>query len=164
MLRWRLISGAALVALLVALCWLDARAGRPGIFLAPLVIALCVLATGELLQMFRARGGNPLAWAMFAGTMLPVLASCYRSFWPDGPLSRLGWLACGLAARPGHAARRRNGGYGSSENSAGKTTVNLALAALSILYLGGLLGFLIQLRLLPGAGDANLGLAAPSCR
>ena len=148
-----------MVTLLVALCWLDARAARPGIFLAPLVVALCVLATGEMLRMFRARGGNPLAWAMYAGTLLPVLASCTSVFSPDSPIGRLGWLACGFAAGlvvplVGEMAR-----YCSTEESAGKSTINLALAALSILYVGGLLGFLIQLRLYPGAGEVNPGLA-----
>jgi phosphatidate cytidylyltransferase len=51
------------------------------------------------------------------------------------------------------------GRYGRADESPGRSTVNLALSALSILYVGGLLGFLIQLRLTPADGEANPGLA-----
>lgn len=158
MLRWRLISGTVIVTILVALCWLDARAERPGIYLAPLAVVLCVLATGELLQMFRARGGNPLAVTMYVGTLLPVAASCVPVFWPDGPVSRLGWLSCGLATGLAVLVLGEMWRYGRAEKFPGKPTGNLALAALSVLYVGGLVGFLVQLRLLPGSGELNLGL------
>lgn len=151
-----------MVTLLAALCWLDARADRPGIFLAPLVVVVCVLATGELLRMFRAGGGNPLAWAMYAGTLLPVLAACapiaWREYPEDCPVGRLGWLACGLAAGIVVALVGEMCRYGSQATKPGTTIGNLAMTALSILYVGGLLGFLIQLRLFPGTGEVSLGL------
>jgi phosphatidate cytidylyltransferase len=162
-LRWRLISGSVMVTLLVALCWLDVWADRPGIFLAPLVVVLCVLATGEMLRMFRACEGNPLAWVVYAGTLLPVLAACAPIAWSeypdDCPVSRLGWLACGLVAGFVVALVGEMWRYGSEETAPGTTIGNLALAALSITYVGGLLGFLIQLRLFPGTGEAGLSLA-----
>lgn len=162
MLRWRLISGSVMVTLLVALCWLDARAARPGMFLAPLVVVLCVLATGEMLRMFRAGGGNPLAPVVYVATLLPVLAACAPIAWREYPenclVSRLGWLACGLAAGIVVALVGEMSRFGSQQNSAGTTTANLALAALSITYVGGLLGFLIQLRLFPDTGEVNPGL------
>ena len=43
MLRWRLLLGTLLIAALVALCWLDASATAPGIWLLPLVIVVTVL-------------------------------------------------------------------------------------------------------------------------
>jgi phosphatidate cytidylyltransferase len=46
-----------------------------------------------------------------------------------------------------------------ADQSAGKSTVNLALAAFSVLYVGGLIGFFIQLRLLSGSDGAIVGLA-----
>ncbi len=158
MLRWRLISGAVMVTLLVALCWLDARAERPGIYLAPLVLVLCVAATEEILRMFRARGGSPLAGALYVSALLPVLVSCLPIFWPGSPIGPLGWLACGLAVGLVVSLVGEMGRYGRTEKATGKTTSNLALAALTILYVGGLLGFLIQLRLYPGAGEVNPGL------
>jgi phosphatidate cytidylyltransferase len=152
-----------MVTLLVALCWLDAWADRPGIFLAPLVAVLCVLATGEMLRMFRAQGGNPLAWVVYVGTLLPVLAACAPIAWSeypdDCPVSRLGWLACGLVAGFVVVLVGEMSRYGSKENVPGTTIGNLALAALSIIYVGGLLGFLIQLRLFPGTDEAGPGLA-----
>ena len=151
-----------MIALLVALCWLDARADRPGIFLVPLVIALCVLATGELLQMFRACGGNPVPWAMYVGTLLPVLVSYLPTFLPDDSFGLLRRFDIGLAlglvlglAVPLAAEMWR---YGRSDNSAGQSTLNLAYACFSILYLGGLMGFLVQLRMLPGIAYVNWGL------
>ncbi len=152
-----------MVTLLVALCWLDARAARPGIYLAPLVVLLCVLATGEMLRIFRAGGGKPLAWVVYVGTLLPVLAACAPLAWSEYPeecpVSRLGWLACGLAAGLVVALVGEMCRYGSEEHPPGTTIGNLALAALSTLYVGGLLGFLIQLRLFPGAAEASPGLA-----
>ncbi len=152
-----------MVTLLVALCWLDEQADRPGTYLAPLVVVLCVLATGEMLRMIRAGGGNPLTWVVYVATLLPVLASCAPIAWSEYPenctVSRLGWLACGLAAGIVVALVGEMCRYGSQENAAGTTIRNLALAALSILYVGGLLGFLIQLRLFPGTGEVSPGLA-----
>ncbi len=152
-----------MVTLLVALCWLDAQANRPGIYLAPLVVVLCMLATGEMLRMIRAGGGDPLAWVMYVATLLPVLASCAPIAWSeypeDCPVGRLGWLACGLAAGIVVALVGEICRYGSQENAVGTTMRNLALTALSILYVGGLLGFLIQLRLFPGTGEVSPSLA-----
>jgi phosphatidate cytidylyltransferase len=162
-LRWRLISGSVMVSLLVGLCWLDAQAARPGIYLAPLVVLLGVLAAGEMLRMFRARGGTPLAWVVYVGTLLPVLASCMPIAWSeypeDCPVGRLGWLACGLAVGLLVALLGEMLRYGSQDNPPGTALGNLSLATLSILYVGGLLGFLIQLRLFPGIGDFKPGLA-----
>lgn len=151
-----------MVTLLVALCWFDARADRPGIFLAPLVIVLCVLATGEMLRMFRACGGKPLAWVVYVATLLPVLAACAPIAWSEYPenclIGRLGWLACGLVAGIVVALVGEMWRYGSQEAPPGTAIGNLSLAALSTLYVGGLLGFLIQLRLFPGTGEVSPGL------
>lgn len=163
MLRWRLISGSSIVAILIAACWLDARVSRPGIVLAPLVVLLCVLATGELLHMFRARGGNPSAWSIYLGTLIPVLAACAPIAWSeypdDCPISRLGWLACGLAAGLVVAFLGEMHRYGSDSSSPGSAVASLGMAALSIMYIGGLLGFLIQLRLYLGTGEVRPSLA-----
>ncbi len=166
MLRWRLILGPLIVALLAALCWADAQSARPGIWLVPLAVALCLLATQEMLGLFRAGGRTPLAWSVYLGTLLPLLAACAPIAWLNefsdgptgGPIGRLGWLACGLAAGLLVALAgemRRYGHLGQREP--GQSIANLGAAALSILYVGGLLGFLVQLRLLPVAGDVSRG-------
>ena len=162
MLLWRLISAATIILLLTALCWFDADAQRPGIYLAPLVVVLCVLASGEMLRMFRAAGGNPWAWVIYVGALAPVLAACAPIVWcdhpEDCPIGRLSWLACGLVggllvALVGEMLR-----YGANSRAPGAAIGDLAQASLAILYVGGLLGFLIQLRLFHGLGEEISGL------
>jgi len=160
-LRWRIILGSFLVALSLTLCWFDAHAGRPGVYLVLPAVILCLLATQEMLRLFRKLGQQPTAWTIYLGTLLPLLGACAPIAWDeyptDCPVGRLGWLTCGLAAGlivavVGEICRYRQ---------PGNTIVNLALAALSILYLGGLMGFLIQLRLLDiGPGVSRGGLLA----
>ncbi len=123
----------------------------------PLAVVLCLFGTQEMRRFFRASGGEPLAWSGYIGTLLPVLAACAPISWmtypADCPVGRLGWLACGLAAGLLVAIVGEMSRY----TKPGKTIVNLSAAALSILYVGGLLGFLIQLRLLPVAGNISRG-------
>ncbi len=157
MLRWRLILGPLIIALLAVLCWADAQAVRPGIWLVPLAVVLCLLATQEMLGLFRAGGRTPLAWTVYLGTLLPLLAACAPIAWLqypiDCPVGRLGWLVCGLAAGFLVALVGEMWRY----TEPGQSLANLGAAALSILYVGGLLGFLVQLRLLQIAGEASQG-------
>jgi len=129
--------------------------------MAPLAVVLCLLATQEMLGLYRKLGRDPVGWTIYLGTMLPLLGACAPIAWKqypsDCPVGRLGWLACGLAAGMivivvGEMRRYRQPGH---------TIVNLALAALAILYVGGLMGFLVQLRLLDiGVGVSRGGLLA----
>lgn len=157
MLRWRLILGPLIVGLLAALCWADLHSAYPGLWLLPLAVLLCVLATEELLSLFRATGKAPAAWSIYLGSLLPVLAASMPMAWqvypPDCPVGRVGWLACGLVAGLIIALLGEMRQYAEP----GKSIENLSAAALSTLYVGGLLGFLIQLRLLPVAGDVAAG-------
>ncbi|MGI9428502.1 MAG: hypothetical protein ACR2NM_07585, partial [Bythopirellula sp.] len=156
-LRWRLILGPLLIALLLALCWADAHATRPGIWLVPLGIALCLLSTRELLALFRAGSIDPQTWSTSVGTLLPVLAACAPIAWlqypADCPIGRFGWLACGLAAGLFVVVSGEMRQY----DAQGQHLAKLAASAFSILYVGGLLGFLVQLRLLPVGGDVSRG-------
>lgn len=160
-LRWRIILGSFLVALSLTLCWFDAHAQRPGIYLVLPAVVLCLLATQEMLRLFHKLGQEPTAWTIYLGTLLPLLGACVPIAWTeypsDCPVGRLGWLACGLAAGLIVAVVSEIWRY----RQPGSTIVNLALAALSILYVGGLMGFLIQLRLLDiGSGVSRGGLLA----
>jgi len=152
------------------LCWADLQMSRPGVFLIPLAIVLCLAGTQEMLRMFLAGGRTPCVWSVYLGTLLPTLAACAPIAWvqypANCPVGRLGWLACGLAAGllvalAGEMLRYDNSADNSADNTAdktaGQTTANLAAAALAILYVGGLLGFLIQLRLLPVASNVSHG-------
>jgi phosphatidate cytidylyltransferase len=159
MLRWRLILSVAFIAGLVGLCWLDWHAARPGIVLLPLAIVAAFLAAGELLAMFRKRGHEPLSWVVYGGTLATVVAAAVPGLWPavvaGTPVRGIGWVAVGLAVSILLAfvgeLRRYDG--------SGRATANLALAVFAIIYAGGLVGFLVQLRLF-GGGDGHLGMFA----
>ena len=148
-----MISGSTVVALVVALCWFDTRTERPGLFLAPLALLACWLATRELLNMLRSSGSTPLKWTAMVGTLLPVLASFAPMAWDKYPenctIGRLGWLACGLTAGLGLAifgefTRKRQPG-----TPPGTALTDLSNSVLILLYIGGMIGFLVQLRLTP---------------
>jgi phosphatidate cytidylyltransferase len=74
MLRWRLILGVLIVAALVGLCWLDAHAAIPGIWLMPLVIIVTVLATKEVLDLLAAAGLQPVRWVVHLINLLVVIS------------------------------------------------------------------------------------------
>jgi len=162
LLHLRLISGSIAVALLVALLWLDEHASRPGIYLAPLVILLGILATRELIDMLRAYGAAPRAKVLYVGTLLPILASLAPLAWQeypaDCPMGRLGWLACGLVAGLLLVLVSVLFSLYPNDQPHGTPFAELGQASLSILYIGGLLGFLVQLRLLvlPDVGRSSL--------
>ena len=161
MLRWRLILGTLFIAALVMLCWLDYSVGRPGAFLLPLALMLSWLGVVELLEMFEKRGRLPLPWAMFAGVLGCVLLAGMPVFWPaaSGSIGRLGWLAIGL-------------GFGLLVSMIGElqrydgrwhSTINLGMLSFAVLYLGGMMGFIVQLRMLggqPWGTDGRWGMLA----
>ncbi|MGI9429304.1 MAG: phosphatidate cytidylyltransferase, partial [Bythopirellula sp.] len=65
----------------------------------------------------------------------------------------LGWIACGLTAGLLVVVSGEMRQY----DAQGQHLAKLAASAFSILYVGGLLGFLVQLRLLPVGGDVSRG-------
>jgi phosphatidate cytidylyltransferase len=175
MLKWRLTLGTLFIAGLVGLCWLDYIAPRPGMCLLPLALVLSLVAAGELLTMFHKRGNRPLSWVVYGGVLLTVLASGMPVLLPDwapiASVGRLGCLAVGLIAGLILAMIGELGRYQSpfaqslarSASSVGTATMNLALSILAIAYAGGLMGFLIQLRLLDGprlGNDGRWGMVA----
>lgn len=155
MLRWRLILGVAFVAALTALCWLDAEASLPGVYLASLAIVVAALAAGEMRRLYRQRGVELSTSAVYMGALLPVIVSCVPVVFPVvggmPTTGYLGWLALGLvfgllAVFAGEMRRY---------DTPGQSIINVAYAALSVLYIGGLVGMLVQLRLVNAPN--NLG-------
>jgi phosphatidate cytidylyltransferase len=159
MLIWRLTLGPIFIAALAGLCWLDLVAARPGMYLLPLAVVLALAAAVELLAMFRKRGNKPLPWAVYGGTLLTVLAAGMPVLWQPlsyaGPLAPLAGLAIGLAAGLVLVVVGEMRRY----ESPGQATMNLALSTFAILYAGGLIGFLVALRLFDG-GDGRRGMVA----
>jgi phosphatidate cytidylyltransferase len=144
------------LTILLTLVWADYNhnAQSPGIWLAPLALVVTLLATGEFLSMCRTSGQTPAAWAMYAGNAMIVLASTAPLAWslrgetypPDCPLGKLGWplvaMAFGVLLAFIAEMRRYQG--------PGGVTVRVALAVLSMAYLGLLMSFLVALRMFGG--------------
>lgn len=165
MLRWRLLIGTIVVAALAGLCWLDAHAARPGMYLAPLALGASLLAAGEIIRLGRARGAEPIGAAVYLAAALPVAASSAPVFVDSigmktdavagvANMAQLGWLAAGLIAGLVVALLAEMRRF----DEPGRAGASLALATLAVLYVGGLVGMLVQLRLVRGV-TGPLGLA-----
>lgn len=148
MLRWRLLFGVLFIAALVIWCWLDEMVARPGAFLLVLALMISWVGAQELLDMLNKRGRYPLSWVVYVGVLLTVVLSAMPVFWPGAAnlpsIGRLGWLTVGimsglLLALVGEL--RRYGGHWHS-------TLNIGLAMFVICYVGGLMGLIVELRLL----------------
>ena len=155
MLRWRLILGTIFVAAVVGLCWLDVHAVRPGIYLSLLATALAVPASFEMLRLYRAAGYDPSPGPLVVGSVLPVAVSCIPIVFPklviNFSLGTLGWLTLGLTA--GLAVVLFDAMRKFKEP--GNSTLNAALSAFSVQYIGGCLGLLVHLRVVFAPGDTS---------
>ncbi len=83
MLRWRLFSAGIILAVLLSLLWLDARQavfGVAGVWLMPVLIVLVVMATEEMLSLYRAKELRPVAWVTYAGSVAVALSACLAVF------------------------------------------------------------------------------------
>lgn len=147
MLRWRLTLGALLIAALTGLCWLDAQSARPGAYLGALAALAAGLSAAELLALARARGFEPVGPAFFAAAMMPVLFSCVPVAFPpivyNMTMGAHGWLAIGLIAGLATAFLAEMWRFDGS----GRAMANTAVTAFAVLYIGGCVGALVQLRL-----------------
>jgi phosphatidate cytidylyltransferase len=150
MLVARFLLGTLFIAALFGLCWVDYQALRPGVVLLPLASLLSLLGAGELLAMFRQHGHRPQTLVDYSGVLITVLAAGMPVLVPSqfGGISvgSLGWLMIGLTTAFLLATVAELRRFEASRAA----TTNLALTTLTILYVGGLMGFLVQLRLLSG--------------
>ncbi len=157
MLRWRLIVGSVVVAGLAGLCWLDHRASFPGAWLGPVAFLLAGLAAQEILALCAAAEIHPRPWTVYGGIaavlagnwLEPVLAQALGLAGPgelQGPAgSFLGpSLGLALALAAAFAAEMRR------YEPPAKTLAPLAAACFAVVYLGLLLSFAVQLRLVFG--------------
>jgi phosphatidate cytidylyltransferase len=157
MLRWRLILGTLFIAGIIALCWWDHRVDPPGMILLPLALVLSVLASREVVWLVAARQLKPSTrtvflgnWLIVASNLVPVL---WPSDWPPDPLGRMGWPLASLAlmmlaAFCGEMRRYQGPGH---------VTEQLATTLFALCYVGVLISFLAQLRLI---GNGTLGVPA----
>ena len=159
MLRWRLLLGALLIAALVGLLWVDYTV-RPGLFVFLLALGVGAAATHEIASLVAATGHDPLLGGIYGGNMLVIASNAIPMFGTpaidDQPLERLGWPLVAfalslLAALVAEISRYRRGG---------EAIVNAGLAVLAIAYVGVLLSFALQLRMLGGPSSGMLVLVA----
>ncbi|MDZ4820176.1 MAG: phosphatidate cytidylyltransferase [Planctomycetota bacterium] len=160
MLRWRLLLGAIFIAALAALCYFDATTQRgdtaPGIYLFPLALLLSLLASGEMLRFLRAVKMAPSAALVYLGNLaivasngIPLYGSSLGIELADpAALGRLGWPLITLTLSVLVLFAIEMIRY----QKPGQSTLNLAGGAISLLYVGVLLSFVVQLRAIDLAG------------
>lgn len=157
MLRWRLLLGTLIIALLVGLSWLDAHASLPGVWLLPVLIVFSLLGSAEVLRLMACAGIRPAPWVVYTGNLL-ILATNWAPLVSRGNLASAGhpglvspgdWVlvtfgVCVLLAFCAEMLRYRK---------PGGVTLNLAGAVFAFAYLGVMLSFAVQLRLIWGIGS-----------
>ena len=145
MLRWRFLLGTLIIAALVGLCWLDMGAALPGLYLMPVVVVLAVMATRELLDLAVAAGHNPLRWTICLGNVFLVVGlwwlSVFNVFAPGIPLLVF-FAAVLLVLREEMRRYRKPGG----------SMANIATGVFALFYVGLMLCFAVQLRVVWGIG------------
>ncbi len=160
MLRWRILLGGLFIAALAGLMWLDFHAAHPGSWLVPLALAISLAAANEVISLLAAGGHHPLPSAIYGGTLLVVGSNAVPLFWlqrgDDHALGRLGWPLAAftfsfLLALVGELRRYQQ---------PGRAIVDVALATLAVAYVGVLLSFAVQLRVLGGPADGMVALVA----
>ncbi len=163
MLKLRLFSATVIISALVGLLYLDATCfpTLPGICLLPLAVVAAMLMVHELLDLWRDRPDRPLAWPVYAGTIMTVALTAMPMLWgwtrqsypPVSPVGQLGWPLLGMAAGVALTFLGEMMRY----TQPGRSTGSIALSVLAISYAGLLMSFLVSLRLL---GSPRWGMAA----
>jgi phosphatidate cytidylyltransferase len=145
MLRWRLLLGTLLVAAIIGLGWLDARASVPGIWLVPIALGVALLSGQEMLELVTPTGIQFSSWPVHGGNLLLVLAAWIPvAFdWPAGP-----YLTTALFAAIWLIFLVAVGQYQGPGGNAGR----LAAAVLAVVYVGFFLAFAVALRMDWGVG------------
>jgi phosphatidate cytidylyltransferase len=154
LLRWRLISAAVILTILLTLVWLDYQGvlfGVAGAWLLPILLAVSILATAEVLSLLRAKGHQPIGWLVYAGNLLipataalPVVCELAGRAPPaNSPLGPFGWPLIALAL----AAAAIFVGEMVRFQKPGTAIVDTALAIFTLVYIGLLTSFWALLRL-----------------
>ena len=152
MLRVRLLVATLILVPLIALVAADyfIDLNAPGILLVPIGLSFGLVAAAEIIDMLQENGHDPVAWTIYSGVAMILLASAAPLGWglvgaeypPDCPLGKLGWplFAAAIAVvLPFIAEMRRF-------QKPGRSIVNVALAVFVIGFLGLSLAFIAELR------------------
>jgi len=150
MLRWRLLLGTLLIAILLASGWLEVHSTTAGVWLLPVAVLAVVLGTQETVQLARRHGLSPSLTAAYLGNLCILLGNWLPVWLPPGQgsptllaLAALGWpllalVVAGMLAFVLEMARYRE---------PGRALGNLAATLFVLVYVGVLLGFAVQLRI-----------------
>ena len=157
MLRWRLISAAAILAVLLALLWLDWQClvfGTPGAWLLSVLLLICVLATAEVVSLLRAKNHQPLTAAVYFGNIAIPLAAAWPIVlhlagrqWPA--MNELGMCGLPLLAVAGCVVLVLVCQMNRFQQP-GTAIAGAALSVFAIVYVGLLISFWALLRLYDG--------------
>jgi phosphatidate cytidylyltransferase len=158
LLRWRLLFGAGLIAALVGLVRMDAITHPAGAWLFPLAIVVGVLAAQEVVSLLAHGGHRPSATLIYAGTLAVLASNAIPLFFvaEASPLARLAWPLVAytlvvLAALLCEICRYRQ---------PGTAIVNVGLTMFGVAYVGLLLSFALQLRVLGGRDEGLVALVS----
>ena len=183
MLHWRLILAAIAISIVLLLAWLDHFGPRPGLVMLPLALVGSWMCAGELMGLVEKAAANrqgievgqakvdrtnsiPSRWLVYCATMFTVLASTAPTtlYYPDGGVSgRTGWIAWGLIGGLLLALIYEMWTYDGPDQPPGTIATRLARTMFVIAYAGGLMGFLVQLRIISGGvwdDDSRWGMLA----
>lgn len=160
MLRWRLVSAAVILSVLVTLLVLDYRltgGGAPGVWLLPIACLAFGLAAQEMLDLLRPVGPAPSAWAVHLGVQATALSTAapvvFKIDPAQCPLGAFGWPLFAFV----FAASGVIGAEMLRYRQPGGSTVQMALGVFSVAYIGLFGSFLVALRTI---GGNERGMAA----
>ena len=165
MLRWRLISAFLIISVLVGFITLDYQsAGLPaGFWMFPLLLVVAFMASGEALALLKSGGMAPVPWAVHGSTLMVIVGSglpiLYElggsSYPPDCPFGQLGWSTITLGSALIVLFVSEMLRY----EKPGQVIMHVGSGLLVVVYVGGLLSFLVALRRFYPA-DARWGMIA----
>jgi phosphatidate cytidylyltransferase len=148
MLRWRLFLGTLIVAALIGLCWLDQSAKTPGAWLLPVAVVAAILAAKEVLDLAALAGLRPLRCAVYGGNILLVASSWWLPLESGSAAYGEFWVLAALGAAVILVVLSEIWRYQKPGGNMG----NLAAGVFAICYVGLMLCFAAQLRIIWGIG------------
>ena len=183
MLHWRLIQAAIAITVVLGLAWLDHFGPRPGMIMLPLALLGAWMCAGELQGLCEKAAArrkeisiaeakqdrtSSIPWRplVYVSTMFTVLAATapMTLFYPDGGVSgRTGWIAWGLIGGLILALMYEMATYDGPDQPPGTIATRLSRTMFVIAYAGGLMGFVVQLRIISGGvwhDDCRWGMLA----
>jgi phosphatidate cytidylyltransferase len=146
-LIWRITIGTALIVSLAVLCWLDDHAAHPGVWLFPLALLVACAAGAELGGLVAGNHADRMAATIALGSVVVVAFSGVPIIWgrAGSPriIGQLGWPLLGIAVCLIVAFLDQMWRY----RQPGEATARLACAVFGWAYVGMLMSFVVQLRI-----------------